>query len=69
MEQCVKQGYAKSIGVSNFNSVQIDRIYKIATVKPVVNQVSAFNFITGESIAEKYIRSSGMIEIIDDIIR
>ncbi|XP_065213359.1 uncharacterized protein LOC135840660 [Planococcus citri] len=39
MEQCVIQGYAKSIGVSNFNSVQIDRICKIASVKPVVNQV------------------------------
>ena len=40
MEECVKQGLAKSIGVSNFNSQQIDRILKIASIKPVVNQVT-----------------------------
>lgn len=39
MEECVKLGYAKSIGLSNFNSQQIERILKIATIKPVVNQV------------------------------
>lgn len=39
MEDCVNQGYAKSIGVSNFNSEQIDRLVKNAKIKPVVNQV------------------------------
>lgn len=39
MEECVKLGYAKSIGLSNFNSQQIERILKRATIKPVVNQV------------------------------
>lgn len=39
MEQCVKQGYTKSIGLSNFNSSQVHRICNVATVKPVVNQV------------------------------
>ncbi|XP_046489166.1 aldo-keto reductase family 1 member B1-like [Neodiprion pinetum] len=39
MEECHRLGYTKSIGLSNFNSVQIDRILKVAKVKPVVNQV------------------------------
>lgn len=39
MEQCVKLGLAKSIGISNFNSSQIERLLKTAQVAPVVNQV------------------------------
>ncbi len=39
MESCVKQGLTKSIGVSNFNSQQIQRILDNCTIKPVVNQV------------------------------
>jgi len=39
MEECVKLGLTKSIGVSNFNSEQIERLLKVATVKPVTNQV------------------------------
>lgn len=39
LEHCAKLGLTKSIGVSNFNSVQLQRILDNATVKPVVNQV------------------------------
>jgi len=39
MEECVELGLTKSIGVSNFNSEQIERLLKVATVKPVTNQV------------------------------
>jgi diketogulonate reductase-like aldo/keto reductase len=39
MEECVKLGLAKSIGLSNFNSGQIQRILDAATIEPVVNQV------------------------------
>ncbi|XP_043266025.1 aldo-keto reductase family 1 member B1-like [Colletes gigas] len=39
MEECVKLGLTKSIGLSNFNSQQIDRILSIAEIKPVMNQV------------------------------
>lgn len=39
MEECQKAGYAKSIGVSNFNAEQIERILKNCTIKPAVNQV------------------------------
>ena len=39
MEEVVRQGYSKSIGLSNFNSQQIERILKIATIKPAINEV------------------------------
>ena len=39
MEECVKLGLAKSIGLSNFNSMQITRILSNSKIKPVMNQV------------------------------
>ncbi|XP_011299335.1 alcohol dehydrogenase [NADP(+)] A [Fopius arisanus] len=39
MEECVRQGLTRSIGLSNFNSEQIARILQVATIKPVNNQV------------------------------
>lgn len=39
MEQCVRLGLVKSIGVSNFNSKQLDRLLSCAKIKPVMNQV------------------------------
>ena len=39
MEECVELGLTKSIGLSNFNSEQIQRVLDVATVRPVVNQV------------------------------
>lgn len=39
MEKLVKSGRVRSIGVSNFNSEQVDRVLAAAEIKPVVNQV------------------------------
>ncbi|XP_063983416.1 aldo-keto reductase family 1 member B1-like [Diachasmimorpha longicaudata] len=39
MEECVRLGLARSIGISNFNSAQITRLMAAATIKPVNNQV------------------------------
>ena len=39
MEQCVHQGLTRSIGISNFNSLQIERLMNAATIKPVNNQI------------------------------
>ena len=39
MEECVELGLTKSIGLSNFNSEQIQRVLDVATIRPVVNQV------------------------------
>lgn len=39
MEALVKSGRVRSIGVSNFNSRQLDRLNSMATIKPAANQV------------------------------
>lgn len=39
MEELVKKGLVRSIGVSNFNSEQLKRVLDMATIKPVTNQV------------------------------
>lgn len=52
MEECVKQGLTKSIGFSNFNSEQIDRILKICTIKPVVNQVEVNPYMNQKKLIE-----------------
>ncbi|XP_064630730.1 aldo-keto reductase family 1 member B1-like [Lineus longissimus] len=41
MEECVKLKLAKSIGVSNFNSKQIEKILKAAKIKPANLQIEA----------------------------
>lgn len=46
MEECKRQGLARSIGVSNFNSEQIVRLVSAAKIKPVNNQVDTpFNLL------------------------
>lgn len=39
MEECIRQGLTRNIGISNFNSEQISRLLKSATIPPVNNQV------------------------------
>ncbi|XP_026480489.1 aldose reductase-like [Ctenocephalides felis] len=39
MEECLKQGLTRSIGISNFNSIQVERLLQHCTIKPVVNEV------------------------------
>lgn len=45
MEECVRQGLVRSIGISNYNSEQIERLLKVAKIKPVNNQASNFLLI------------------------
>ena len=44
MEKLVKKGLVRSIGVSNFNSEQIQRVLDNCEIKPVTNQVNKFYF-------------------------
>lgn len=39
MEELVEAGKVHSIGVSNFNSQQLERLIKLAKIKPVANQI------------------------------
>ncbi|KAM3555794.1 hypothetical protein ARSEF4850_005841 [Beauveria asiatica] len=45
MEQLVKAGKAKHIGVSNFNIQKVQKILDTCTIKPAVNQVEIHPYV------------------------
>lgn len=45
MEEMVKAGLTKSIGVSNFNKKQIQRLIDNSTIKPANNQVEVHVYL------------------------
>ena len=52
MENVLKKGLVKNIGVSNFNSQQIERILANCTIKPVTNQVECHPYLTQRKLSE-----------------
>ena len=63
MEAVLKKGLTKNIGISNFNSKQIDRLLMNSTIKPVTNQVRSLKKnITNSKF------SSGYPHLLDQII-
>jgi aldehyde reductase len=50
MEDAVNQGLTKSIGFSNFNSKQIDRVLEVAKIKPTVNQVECHPYLNQKKL-------------------
>lgn len=60
MEDLVEKGLARSIGVSNFNSQQLDRIMKDCKIKPVTNQVECGPTINQDKLRE-YCRNYGIL--------
>lgn len=44
-ERAVDDGLLKSIGVSNFNRVQLERVLAIARIPPVINQVECHAYL------------------------
>ncbi|XP_061722383.1 aldo-keto reductase AKR2E4-like [Cydia pomonella] len=60
MEDAKKLGLAKSIGVSNFNSEQIDRIIANSHTIPAVNQIEVNPSLTQESLVT-YCQKKGIV--------
>ncbi|CAL1674040.1 unnamed protein product [Lasius platythorax] len=52
MEECVRQGLTRSIGISNFNSEQISRLLKSAKIAPVNNQIEVNINVNQEKLAD-----------------
>jgi len=50
MEECVTSGLAKSIGLSNFNSKQIQRVLDVAKIKPVNNQCECHPYLNQKKL-------------------
>jgi len=49
MEDCVRQGKVRSIGVSNFNRHHLDDLLAYAKIRPVINQIEVHPFMTQEA--------------------
>ncbi|CAK1555951.1 unnamed protein product [Leptosia nina] len=52
MEPLVGAGLVRSIGISNFNSGQVERLLKVATIKPVTNQVECHPYLNQKKLQE-----------------
>lgn len=51
MEACVEAGLTKSIGISNFNSKQTERLLSACKIKPVTNQVECHPYLPQNKLA------------------
>ncbi|XP_011314061.1 aldose reductase-like [Fopius arisanus] len=52
MENVLQKGLTKNIGVSNFNSEQIERLLKSCTIKPVTNQVEVHPYLAQKELSK-----------------
>ncbi|XP_037898106.1 aldo-keto reductase family 1 member B1-like [Glossina fuscipes] len=62
MENLVKLGLTKSIGLSNFNKEQIQRILDISTVRPVILQIECHPYLTQHKMID-YCRKNKIVVI------
>jgi len=60
LEDCVKAGLVKSIGISNFTSKQIERLLGSAKIKPVTNQVEIHPYLAQKKL-KKFCEERGII--------
>ncbi|CAH0770718.1 unnamed protein product [Bemisia tabaci] len=60
MEAVAKKGLTKSIGVSNFNSNQLETILNAADIKPVTNQIEVHPYLTQKKLRD-FCKSKGVV--------
>jgi len=51
-EDLYKSGVVKAIGVSNFNSTQLERLLEKCVVKPVVNQIESHPYFNNQDLVQ-----------------
>ena len=59
MEDVKKKGLVRSIGISNFNERQVDRVLKVAEIKPSMNQIELHPFLVQDNLVN-YCKSLGI---------
>ncbi|XP_050359340.1 uncharacterized protein PF3D7_1120600-like isoform X13 [Nymphalis io] len=52
IEDLIQQGLVKRGGVSNFNSVQVEKVLDKGKIKPVINQVESHPYLTQQRLDE-----------------
>ncbi|XP_060530274.1 estradiol 17 beta-dehydrogenase 5-like [Cylas formicarius] len=62
MEKQVKAGRAKTIGVSNFNQRQVERLLKEAEIKPVCNQIELNVYLPQTQLME-FLQANGIVVV------
>jgi len=60
MEDAVKAGKVKSIGLSNFNTKQIQRVIDNSKIKPAMLQIESHPYFTQESLLE-WCKKNGIV--------
>ena len=60
MENLVKKGLVKNIGISNFNTQQVERLLSNCTIKPVTNQVECHPYLVAKELSD-FCNSKGVL--------
>lgn len=60
LEKAVDAGLVKSIGVSNFNRAQTQRLLDACRIKPVTNQVECHPYLTQQKLSD-YLKSVNVV--------
>lgn len=72
MEDLVRKGKVRSIGVSNFTIEKVEELLKTATIPPAANQIEAHPYLLQPKLTEylkekvnTYIIKAGLVDLAD----